>query len=252
MNKNKIDKEIVKQFKEKTSFSREELFNSYKQYDPELNPRTFAWRLFDLKKKGTIQEVRKGIYKISQKQKYKPFIDERIKEIYKTIAGQYSEIKLVIWSTSWINSFSLHQTFQNFIILETEGDVLESLFYKMKEMKLPNVFLKPDASMLERYIVGEQEPIVIKNLITKAPTKKLDHIIVPTVEKILVDLFADEKIFYMYRGHEMKEIFRNAITLYEINFTKMLYYANRRGKRIEMENYLSDNFHNELEGILND
>ncbi len=252
MNKNKIDKEIVKQFHGKASFSREELFDYYKLYDPELNPRTFAWRLYDLKKKGTIQEVRKGIYKISQKQKYKPFIDERIKEIYKTVAGQYREIKLVIWSTSWINSFSLHQTFQNFIIMETESDVVESLFYKMKEMQIPNVFLKPDASLLKRYVVGEQEPIVIKNLITKAPTKKLDHVTVPALEKILVDLFADEKLFYMYQGRELKEIFRNAITLYEINFTKMLYYAKRRGKKNGLENYLSDNFHNELEGILND
>jgi hypothetical protein len=252
MNKNKIDKEILKQFKERHSFSREELFNFYKQYDPELNPQTFSWRLYDLKKKSAIIEIRQGIYKISQKQRYKPFIDERIKEIFKMVTEQYRDTKFAIWSTSWVNNFSRHQTFQNLIILETESDMAESLFYKMKEMQIPNVFLKPDTSFLNKYAIGEQEPIVIKNLITKAPTKKLDHVTVPTLEKILVDLFADEKVFFMYQGHELKEIFRNAIMLSVINFTKLLNYARRRGRETELQNYLLNNFRLELEGILDD
>ena len=134
--------------------------------------------------------------------------------------------------------------------METESAVTEGLFYKMKEMQIPNVFLKPDTSLLNRYAIGELEPIVIKNLITKAPLKKINHVTVPTLEKILVDLYADEKTFYMYQGHELLEIFRNAITKYEINFTKMLTYAGRRGEETELKDYLSSNFIYELDGIL--
>lgn len=252
MNKTKIDKKILEQFKERGSFSRSELYDFYRRYDPELNPQTFGWRLYDLKKKNLIQEVRQGIYKVSLQKKYKPQIDERMKEIYKLVSEAYQQVKIVIWSTSWINSFSLHQTFHSYIVLETASDVVESLFFKMKDMQIPNVFLKPDTSLLNRYAAGEQEPIIIKNLITKSPTKKIEHINIPSLEKILVDLFADEKIFYMYQGHELKEIYRSAIRQYTINYTKLFHYARRRGKEAEMQSYLTTNFQYELEGILND
>lgn len=252
MNKNKIDKELLKQFKERDSFSREELYNFYRCYDPEINPQTLSWRLYDLKRKNFIQEIRRGMYTVSQKMNYKPFVNERMKEIFKTVSELFDEVKIVIWSTSWINNFSLHQTFHNYIILEAASDVTESLFFKMKEMQIANVFLKPDQELLSKYAFGEQESVIIKNLITKSPIQKLEGINFPTLKKILVDLFSDEKTFYSYQGHELKEIFRNAIQRYPINYTKLFHYARRRGKEIEVQNYLTTNFRHELEGILND
>lgn len=252
MKKNKIDKQIKEYFKGNKLFTREELFKFYSAHEPDLKVTTFNWRLYDLKRNNLIQEVKQGIYRVSQKQLYKPQIEDNLKEIYSGIIKEYRGLKPVIWSTFWVNRFSVQQLFHGIIIIEVEGGVTESLFYKMKEMGIPNVYLKPDTMQLSRYAIGDDVPIVIKTLITKSPVQTIEKIKVPTLEKILVDLYCDEKTFYMFQGHELKEIYRNAIDSCTINFTKMLRYSFRRGKETELKEYLKKNFSYELEGILND
>lgn len=128
-----------------------------------------------------------------------------MEEIYSKVTNEFFDINLIIWSTRWINDFSLHQTFHNFYILETEREYSESLFNKMKELNIPNVFLNPDDSLISKYVIGKDEPVVIKNLISKSPIKKFNQLKTPTLEKILVDLFCDKKTFinfqkYLYVG----------------------------------------------------
>lgn len=252
MKKNKIDKEIIEHFKNIEMISRNELFQYYKKYETDLNPKTFAWRLYDLKKKNVLQEIKKGFYKISTKQPYIPFIDEQIKQIYNKVTKALFDQRFVVWSTAWINEFTLHQTFHDFYLFESSYELTESVFYKMKELEIPNVFLRPDKEQIANYIIGADSPIVIINLIMKSPVKKINKISVPALEKILVDLYTDKNTFYMYQGHELKEIFRNAIKKYLLNYTKLLNYARRRGKENEIKDYLRSNFGDELGNILND
>ena len=253
VNKNKnIVKNIIEQFGKVSSFTRAELYDFYKQFQPELKYQTFSWYIYALKRKNIINEIKSGLYQINGKKIYSPLVDEKMEEIYSKVSKEFYQLNLVIWSTRWINDFSLHLTFHNFYILETEREYSESLFNKMKELNIPNVFLNPDDSLISKYVIGEDEPFVIKNLISKSPNKKFNQIKIPTLEKILVDLFCDKKTFYMYQGHEMKEIFRSAISGYTINFTKLFHYARRRGKEEEIRLFLSQKIGDYLQGILDD
>ena len=54
---------------------------------------------------------------------------------------------------------------KDFYILEAPGDVTGSLFYKMKEYEIPNVYLKPEKDQIADYVIGADNPIVILNLI---------------------------------------------------------------------------------------
>jgi hypothetical protein len=252
MKKNKIDKEIREHFKRFEIFSRDELFEYYRRYETDLKPQTFAWRLYDLKHKKIIQEIKKGCYKISDKHPYKPKLDEKITEIYFSVTKEFYKSRFIVWSTSWINEFTLHQTFQNFYLFESSYETTESVFYKMKEMEIANVFLRPDKEEIIKYVIGTESPIVILNLIMKAPVKKLNNIPVPTLEKILVDLYADQNTFYMYQGQELEKIFRNALKKYLLNYTKLFHYARRRGKEKELKNFLESNFKEQIGDLLND
>ena len=252
MKKSKIDKEIIEYFKNSAMFSREELYEYYKKYETDLKPQTFAWRLYDLKRKNVVHEIKKGVFKISDKQPYKPFLDDNMKQIYSKITNEFFDPRFVIWSTAWLNEFTLHQTFQNFYILESSYEVTESVFYKLKELEVPNVFLRPDKDQIANYVIGADSPVVIINLILKAPIKKINKIFIPALEKILIDLYTEKNIFYMYQGNEIKEIFRNAIKKYILNFTKLFHYARRRGKEIEIKNFIESNFKDQLGNILDD
>jgi hypothetical protein len=252
MKKNKIDKEIKEHFKQFEIFSREELFEYYRKYENDLKPQTFAWRLYDLKHKNIIQEIKKGYYKVSDKKLYKPTLDEKIKEIYYNVTKEFYDSRFVVWSSSWLNEFTLHQTFQNFYLFESSYETTESVFYKMKELGIPNVFLRPDKEQIAKYAIGMDSPIIITNLIMKAPVKKMNKILVPTLEKILVDLYSDQNTFYMYQGNELREIFRNALKKYLLNYTKLFHYARRRGKEIDLKNFIEFNFKEHIGDLLND
>ena len=252
MKKNIIDKEIREHFKDFEMFSREALFEYYRKYESDLKPQTFAWRLYNLKRNNIIKEIKKGLYKISDREPYKPTINEEMRDIYYKVTKEFFDERFVIWSTSWINEFSIHQTFHNYYLLETSYEIAEHAFYKMKELGIPNVYLRPDKEQFTKYIVDTDSPIIIINLLLKAPVKKVNNIIVPALEKILVDLYADKNIFFMYQGHELKEIFRNAVKKYLLNYTRLFHYARRRGKENELKNYIKSNFQDQLGKILDD
>ena len=205
-----------------------------------------------MKKNNIIREIKKGFYRVADREPYRPNIEEKMSNIYYKITKEFFDETFVIWSTSWINEFTVHQTFHNYYLLETSHDIAEHAFYKMKELGIPNVFLRPDKEQFTKYIVDADSPIIITNLILKAPTKKINKITVPALEKILVDLYSDKNIFFMYQGYELKEIFRNAIKKYLLNYTKLFHYARRRGKENEIKDFIKSNFKDQLGNVLND
>ena len=115
------------------------------------------------------------------------------------------------------------------IILEIEKVAQDAVFYFLRDLKF-QVFINPSKEVLENYIPCETNPLIIKTLITEAPTQIIDNIKVPTLEKILVDIYCDNEIFISQQGAEMKTIFETAIYKYTLNKDKMLRYARRRGK----------------------
>ena len=77
--------------------------------------------------------------------------------------------------------------------------------------------------------------IIIKNLNSEAPIQKWNNINVPTLEKILVDIIADDELFAAQQG-ELEFIFKSAFDKYNINESKMKRYASRRNREAEIKN----------------
>jgi hypothetical protein len=83
-------------------------------------------------------------------------------------------------------------------------------------------------------------------------TERKIEVYTPLLEKILVDLFAEEKLFYLYQGNELAHIFENAIKLYTVNFTKLLSYARRRKKEQEIKMFLTYHIPHLVKDIIHD
>ena len=73
---------------------------------------------------------------------------------------------------------------------------------------------------------------------------------VPTLEKILIDVYSDAVTFYTIQGREMDTLFENALKRYQINFTKLISYARRRNKEEQIKSYLENNFGDFVKDIL--
>ena len=59
------------------------------------------------------------------------------------------------------------------------------------------------------------ESVIVKALTTEAPIKPVDGVMMPTLEKMLVDINADPDFYYL-QGNETFNIMQNARSLYSI------------------------------------
>jgi hypothetical protein len=251
-----IENRLIEEFKDKESFTREDLLSFFRSYEPDLKEGTLAWRIYDLKKKDIIKAIRRGLYTISYKPRYKPEISQDIIKISKKISALYEDVKFCVWDTAWLNEFSQHQSSKKIILVEIEKDFTESLYYELKDSFKYDLFLNPDETAMDFYVSESNQPVVIKRLITRSPigkrTEKRVKLYTPLIEKMLVDIFSDEKIFYFYQGSEMVHIFENAIKNYTVNYTKLFSYAKRRDKEEELKPFLLNQVPHLVKNIIDD
>lgn len=251
-----IENRLIEEFKDRGSFSREELFDFFKYFEPDLKEGTFSWRIYDLKNKDIIKPLKRGLYVISYKPKYKPEVSQQIIKLAKKIAERFDEVKYCIWETEWLNEFSQHQASRRIVLIEIEKEFVESLYFELKDSLRNDLYVNPDVKVIDFYISESNYPMIIKKLITRSPiSKRTENRIkfyTPQLEKMLVDIFVEDKIFYLYQGSELIHIYENAISNYTINFTRLFGYASRRGREHEIKLFLAQNMSHLIEEIIND
>ncbi len=240
-----IENKLIAEFKEKEAFSREELYSFFSYYEPDLKENTLAWRIYDLREKGIIRTVKRGWYTISFKPKYKPIISAELQKISKLMSERFQDLKYCVWETAWLNEFLQHQSSKFIVIVEIEKGFEQELYFYLKDNFKHEVYLNPHEKEINYYIAESQLAIVTKKLITRSPIAKQSiknhKVYFPHLEKILVDLFYDEKLFYLYHGSEMIYLFENAFKYYSINYTRLFSYAKRRDKEERFMAYLNKN-----------
>jgi len=249
-----IENRLIEEFKNRDAFSREELFDFFKYLEPQLKEGTFGWRIYDLKKKNIIKSIQRGYYIISYQPKYKPEISEDILKIAKVISKRFEDVKYCVWDTDWINEFTQHQSGKKILIIEIEKDFVESLYYELKDSFKLDFYLNPDEKAIDFYISESERPAIIKKLITRSPiskrTEKQIKFYTPLLEKILVDLYAENKLFYFYQGAELMHIYENILKSYTINYTKLFSYAKRRDQEQDIKQFMANNMYHLVKDII--
>ena len=236
----KNTKELIDYFKGKGYFTNEDLRVFYKDKGISITEEALRIRIHRLKKRGVIQTVASGKYTIAFKPSYTPEPDKFLKKVNSLFLQKYDDIDYCIWNTRWLNNFMIHQPISAFYILETDKDVTESAFYYLKDNDI-KAFNNPTEQIMEQYVMGEQDVIVVKPLVSRAPLKKVEQIAFPELEKILVDIYCDQQQFYIYGGQEMINIYENAFDHYNINLSSLNAYAARRGKKDLIKSFMKEN-----------
>ena len=249
-----IDNKLIEEFKDRDAFSRKELFDFFKCFEPDLKEGTLGWRIHDLKNKNIIRSVQRGYYTISFKPKYKPDISGIFLKLAKVISKRFEDVKYCIWDTDWINEFSQHQSGKKIIIIEIEKDFVETLYYELKDNFKLDFYLNPDEKTIDFYISESQSPVIIKNLITRSPISKRTEMKIkfytPQLEKILVDLFTENKLFYFYQGAELMHVYENALKNYTLNYTKLFSYAKRRKREQDIKQFMTNNMYHLVKDVI--
>lgn len=227
----------------KAHFSDTEVFKTkditafYRSFDPELKKSTINWRVHHLVQKGILERIGRGTFKLGQKKAFEPNIGNEQRSIAEFIQSKFPYTSYCVWNTSVINQFMVHQPFRFVDMVEVDKEAASNVFNVLKEEGY-TAFLKPGAEIINNYLRDASNPVIVKPLITEAPIQEMDDIPTITLEKLLVDLFADSVIFTAYQGKELSTIYREAFNAYTVNVKKLLRYADRRKQRPKLTDFL--------------
>jgi hypothetical protein len=236
-----IIKKLKEEFKDRDFFSREELYKFFTRYTPELRETTFRWRIYDLKQKQIIRSVSRARFSLFYQPAFVPEIDLKIKSTFQQLKKEFPYVKISIWNTKWLNQLMLHQPGKFLTIIEVESEAKSSVFNYLKDSGHKNVFLEPSKREIENYISDNNDSIIVLGLISKSPTVEVKKVTIPSIEKILVDIFSDPSLFVSFQGSEMIYIYENAFKKYDVNATRLYNYANRRNKKKDLEHFILSN-----------
>lgn len=95
-----------------------------------------------------------------------------------------------------------------------------------------------DLTTMEPYLTDATRILLIKPLISEAPLQQVDEVPTITTEKLLVDLVADDDLFFMYQ-EELTRIVGGLTARYVINTDKAQRYARRRNRLPELNELLT-------------
>lgn len=224
---------------------RSDLIQYFEETEGEINKSTFAWRIHDLKKKGILREISRGVYTLEAKPLYEPTIEASLLKVCKILDKNYPNLHYCLWSVDWLNEFTRHQFLHGTFVLETNKDRMDTVAGILGDKRYISVL----AGLYEELIGHNKlEPLILmQSLITRAPIRKVEvpngpAIWIPTLEKLLVDVFAQPDIFGFLGQSEITTIFKMAFKKYAINYTKLFAYAQRRGKYNELVTFVINNF----------
>ncbi|MBK7677906.1 MAG: hypothetical protein IPJ29_00540 [Chitinophagaceae bacterium] len=130
------------------------------------------------------------------------------------------------------------------MLVDVERGSEESVYYSLRE-QLKEVFMFPGKEMLGDYFTDLKKPIIIRTLVSEAPSKEIRNVPTATLEKILVDIFSDEEFQYL-QSNELVVIFKSAFERYTINESKLIRYADRKRKKKQLLAFLRSNNINEI------
>jgi len=238
----KAIKYIKNNFKDGQIIQRENLYNSLKEIDPDLKKSAFDWLIYELRKEEIIRAIKRGMYILGSKPEFKPTITDKQKRIYDLLKRKKICDTICLWSTDWLHGFMIHQPMNHAIILEVDADTIESVYYFMRDKVYKKVYMLPDVQVMQDYAMEDNEPVIISKYITRSPVLNYKKVVVPKLEKILVDVYVDSKRFYWLQGQELQNIYNDTIDRYHINYSTMFAYASRRETDKRLKAFLKANF----------
>ncbi len=229
-------------FGEQKPISIDELHQFYKKDEPDLSRSTLRWRIHELINRGELHRIKRGVYRLPDERKpWQPQISDDLKEIYSAIQEKYPYLKCCIWSTRWLINFTQHMPVQYLTLVDTESGTEESVFHYLQDtFDKHNVYLKPDKSEVEKYLGTGENNIVVRSLISQSPLTSRKKITIPKLEKVMVDLVADDILFQAFQGRELKNIYGYILESYNVNHSTLRRYSQRRNKWKEVRSLLNE------------
>ena len=201
--------------------------------EADISRQTISWYLTKLIESGQLRRIGHGKYSKADKQQFAIVPTEEQRSLNEMLKQHWPFAHFCIYDGDVISPLQHLLSANNITYIETEREATSAVFNHLRD-EGRTAYLRPTRELIYSYIDLSQPAIFVKPLITESPVQECNGVLVPTLEKLLVDLQKDADFFYLQEA-EGVNIFRNALSLYTINESRLLRYASRRGLRKEIE-----------------
>ena len=206
---------------------------AYLDGEADISRQTVSWYLTKLTESGQLRRIGHGKYAKADKQQFAIVPTDDQQQLNGMLKQHWPFAHFCIYDGSVVSPLQHLLAANNITYIETEREATSAVFNHLKDEGL-TAYLRPTRDLIYNYIDLSQPAIFVKPLVTESPVQECNGVLVPTLEKLLVDLQKDADFFYLQEA-EGVNIFRNAMSLYTINESRLLRYASRRGIRKEIE-----------------
>lgn len=221
------------------AISRQEILELVRENDPGFRAgqmkRLLAYMIETSKLEHVGRNKYRKIIEVANTARYENQYSENAQIVVSIMQKDFPLVECRIWELSWLNEFVNHQLGRNYIFLEVEKDGCEFVFDRIVTEFEGKVLFRPDQNQILRY--GTNDTIIIDRLISEAPKEKKETYNL-TMEKLIVDLFANKKLRSMLSLGDYPEALDTIFEKYEVDQVKMFRYARRRNKDQELRDFL--------------
>lgn len=195
--------------------------------------------LSKMTKQGKLARIGHGIYEINNTlETFSPEVSQNAKDTYKLLREQFPFTRFCIYEGNWISGFMHHIAPNHSLYIEVERYADEAVFEFLKSNSR-NAYHKPDANFIYKYIDLKEDNCIVKILTSQSPLRTKDGIVIPTLEKLLVDMYCDKDFSYL-QGSEYYRIMAGVQDHYSINRNTLLRYASRRNVTEQIDKILNE------------
>lgn len=214
--------------KNKESFTRQELLESFRKGGFELGNAAFCKKVESMIRDGSLIRAGRNLYCIPQGNKsvYSHKYSELAAEVAELLKEKYPLLDFSILELIQLNDFVNHQLAHNTIFLSVETDIMDFVFDTLKEQYPGKVLIDPTVEIYHQY--WSDNMIVIIKLTTEAPKGMVEawH---TKLEKLLVDIASEQLIRESISESEYVNVYEDAFARYIVDESCLFRYAKRRG-----------------------
>ncbi|MEZ4963421.1 MAG: DUF6577 family protein [Saprospiraceae bacterium] len=230
---------IAYAFHDKKLLTKSELLAWLEEVYPDVSEETLSWRIYDLKERGFLESPGRGMYGLATREDFIPVFSNLSKRIAAMLAKELPLVNVCIWETRWLNAWMELQPAYNWTLVEAEKDALDAIFNHLIGLS-KKVYLQPNRSIMELYVLSLNEAVIVKPLVSEAPLMREGKITTASPEKMLVDIVAEPDIFVAQQG-ELQHIFENMFSQILIHQNRLLRYARRRKREEQVLKLIPEN-----------
>lgn len=229
---------IINDLEENKIYTHKELIDVLKEKRSGLAESSYHWIISVLVRNELLDKRGYDAYALCHDEKareYRPMYSDAATTLISEISEKFPYINFTVFETTLMNEFLNHLIAQNTVFVQTERDAGKFVFRYLQEKGYQNLLYKPSDNDFELY--WNRDCIVVTDMVSEAPLSG-DNPHEITLEKMLVDMYADKIISGTYSRAEYADVIEQADRIYNIDRVRMLRYAKRRNKKDVIKKYL--------------